>query len=75
MCSSDLESFVAQFLSPRLIRELRLFCLIDDDSESARRIAAIHDDSGYRAVREYLATSARANESSSSPPNYSKVSS
>jgi spore cortex formation protein SpoVR/YcgB (stage V sporulation) len=48
------ESFIAQFLSPRLIREFRLFCLIDDDAEPARRIGAIHDDDGYRRVREAL---------------------
>jgi spore cortex formation protein SpoVR/YcgB (stage V sporulation) len=48
------ESFVAQFLSPKLIREFRLFCFVDDDSESTRRIGAIHDDSGYKAVREAL---------------------
>ena len=49
------ESFIAQFLSPRLIREFRLFCLQDDDAEPTRRIGAIHDDAGYREVRETLA--------------------
>jgi spore cortex formation protein SpoVR/YcgB (stage V sporulation) len=49
------ESFIAQFLSPKLIRDFRLFCLVDDDAESARRIGAIHDDAGYRQVRETLA--------------------
>jgi spore cortex formation protein SpoVR/YcgB (stage V sporulation) len=48
------ESFIAQFLSPRLIREFRLFCLVDDDAETTRRIGAIHDESGYRRVRELL---------------------
>jgi spore cortex formation protein SpoVR/YcgB (stage V sporulation) len=48
------ESFIAQFLSPKLIRDFRLFCLIDDDAEGARKIGAIHDDQGYRAVRDTL---------------------
>jgi spore cortex formation protein SpoVR/YcgB (stage V sporulation) len=48
------ESFIAQFLSPRLIRDFRLFCFVDDDAEPTRRIGAIHDDAGYRAVREAL---------------------
>ena len=48
------ESFIAQYLSPRLIRDFRLFCLVDDDSESTRSIGAIHNDEGYRSVREAL---------------------
>jgi spore cortex formation protein SpoVR/YcgB (stage V sporulation) len=48
------ESFIAQYLSPRLIRDFRLFCLVDDDSESTRSIGAIHNDEGYRNVREAL---------------------
>jgi len=48
------ESFIAQYLSPKLIRDFRLFCLIDDDTDMSRRIGAIHDDAGYRAVRETL---------------------
>ncbi len=49
------ESFIAQYLSPRLIRELRLFAVVDDDRDSAAEIAAIHDDAGYRYVRQALA--------------------
>jgi len=49
------ESFIAQYLSPRLIRELRLFAVVDDDEEEKLEIAAIHDDAGYRAVRQLLA--------------------
>jgi stage V sporulation protein R len=48
------ESFIAQFLSPRLIRDFRLFSLVDDDAEPTRRIGAIHNDEGYRQVRESL---------------------
>ncbi len=49
------ESFIQQFLSPKVIRDLRLFCALDDDSLSHIEITAIHDDSGYQAIREQLA--------------------
>ena len=49
------ESFVGQFLSPKLMRELRLFAIVDDDKESELEVSAIHDEAGYRRVREALA--------------------
>jgi stage V sporulation protein R len=49
------ESFVGQFLSPRLMRELRLFAITDDENEDELEVSAIHDDGGYRRVREALA--------------------
>ena len=49
------ESFIAQYLSPKLIRDLKLFAVVDDDREEKLEIAAIHDDAGYRAVRQLLA--------------------
>jgi len=49
------ESFIQQFLSPKVIRNLRLFCLVDDDEAPNLRVGAIHNDEGYRAVRETLA--------------------
>jgi spore cortex formation protein SpoVR/YcgB (stage V sporulation) len=49
------ESFISQFLSPRLMRRLRMFHLHDDPKESAIRVAAIHDERGYRRVRRELA--------------------
>lgn len=48
------ESFIAQYLSPRIIRELKLFHLIDDDSDPEYQIGAIHDEQGYQQVREAL---------------------
>jgi stage V sporulation protein R len=48
------ESFVGQYLSPKLMRELRLFSIVDDEREDELEVAAIHDDSGYRRVREAL---------------------
>ena len=49
------ESFILQFLSPTVIRNLKLFNIVDDDKDDAIRVTAIHDDSGYRDVREALA--------------------
>jgi spore cortex formation protein SpoVR/YcgB (stage V sporulation) len=50
------ESFVSQFLSPRLIRQLRLFHLHDDPEERAGVLVdAIHDERGYRRIRRELA--------------------
>ena len=48
------ESFILQYLSPKLIRDLKLFCVLDDDKDPDIQITAIHDDEGYRAVREQL---------------------
>lgn len=49
------ESFIAQYLSPHLIRELRLFAVRDDDRADALEIAAIHEEAGYRTLRRILA--------------------
>jgi stage V sporulation protein R len=49
------ESFIAQYLSPALIRELRLFEVLDDDRQETLEITAIHDETGYRRIREALA--------------------
>ena len=49
------ESFIAQFLSPRLMREFRLFSIIDEAQAPVLRIGPIHDEAGYRALRLLLA--------------------
>ena len=48
------ESFIGQYLSPKLMRELRLFAISDDEKASEYEVSAIHDDAGYRRVRESL---------------------
>jgi stage V sporulation protein R len=48
------ESFIGQYLSPQLMREFRLFSIVDDEREAELEVAAIHDEAGYRAVREAL---------------------
>lgn len=48
------ESFIAQFLSPKVIRDMKLFCLNDDDSKDHLEITAIHNEDGYQQVRQAL---------------------
>jgi stage V sporulation protein R len=50
------ESFIAQYLSPKLIRDFHFFAVLDDDSEDKLTISAIHDEAGYRYVRQQLAS-------------------
>jgi spore cortex formation protein SpoVR/YcgB (stage V sporulation) len=49
------ESFISQFLSPRIMREFKLFSLLDDEDNNFLEIGWIHNDAGYRQVRELLA--------------------
>jgi spore cortex formation protein SpoVR/YcgB (stage V sporulation) len=48
------ESFIAQYLSPKLIRDLKLFHIVDDDQRSEILVNAIHDELGYQKIREAL---------------------
>ncbi|MCD0502945.1 SpoVR family protein [Bordetella petrii] len=49
------ESFISQYLSPRLIREFRFFAIADHQANPVLEVAAIHDDEGYRQIRKLLA--------------------
>lgn len=48
------ESFIGQFLSPRVIREFRLFAVADHEDEADLSIDSIHDEQGYRRLRRLL---------------------
>jgi len=48
------ESFISQYLSPNVIRNLKLFSVLDDDNENTLMVSAIHDDKGYRHIRQAL---------------------
>ncbi len=50
------ESFILQFLSPKVIRELKLFTITDDEENNYLEVAAIHNDEGYQLIREALAS-------------------
>jgi spore cortex formation protein SpoVR/YcgB (stage V sporulation) len=49
------ESFIQQYLSPHLIRQLKLFSILDKSTAPCLKVAAIHDEDGYRQVRQDLA--------------------
>lgn len=46
------ESFVQQFLSPKVIRDFRMFALTDDAKNDWYTVSGIHDESGYQTVRD-----------------------
>jgi stage V sporulation protein R len=48
------ESFIAQYLSPRLMREFHLFAVADYTDEETIVVDSIHDERGYRRVRKLL---------------------
>lgn len=48
------ESFISQYLSPKLIRDFKLFGILDDDKQSHLSVSAIHDAQGYRDIREMM---------------------
>jgi spore cortex formation protein SpoVR/YcgB (stage V sporulation) len=50
------ESFVLQFLSPKVIRDLKLFIILDDDGSTEIEVTDIHDEMGYLRIREELAS-------------------
>lgn len=51
------ESFIQQFLSPKVIRDLKLFRLTDNLSEPYLLVDAIHNEDGYRDIRRTVAAS------------------
>lgn len=54
------ESFVLQFLSPKVMRDFHMFAVHDDEHEDDLLISAIHDEeNGYRRLRKDLASQYR----------------
>ena len=50
------ESFIRQFLSPTMIRKMRLFVLNNNADKDHYQVEHIHNRSGYKGVRESLAS-------------------
>jgi stage V sporulation protein R len=48
------ESFVRQFLSPKVIRDFKMFKIRDNLKEAEMKVTAIHNDQGYQDVRDAL---------------------
>ena len=49
------ESFILQFLSPKVIRDFRMLHLADTATAPAYGVGDIHDETGYKNVRRNLA--------------------
>ncbi len=49
------ESFILQYLSPKVMRDFRFFALLDDSGEDVMRVDAIHEERGYQSLRRTLA--------------------
>ncbi|SNY55355.1 Stage V sporulation protein SpoVR/YcgB, involved in spore cortex formation [Arsukibacterium tuosuense] len=48
------ESFISQYLSPKVIRDFHLFAIIDDDEANSLEVGAIHNAQGYQRIRQML---------------------
>mgnify|MGYP000754524593 CR=1 FL=1 len=48
------ESFISQFLSPKLMRDFKLFHIHDNTANNFIEVSAIHDSKGYRQIRNTL---------------------
>ena len=48
------ESFILQYLSPELMRKMKLFALMDDSGNDFYEVAAISDEDGYKDLRSIL---------------------
>ena len=49
------ESFIQQFLSPTVIRQFRMFAITDKADDPFYTVTGIHDERGFRKVREVFA--------------------
>ena len=49
------DSFIAQFLSPNLMRKWRLFHIVDEESAPKLKVESIHNERGYHDLRRSLA--------------------
>lgn len=49
------ESFISQYLSPKVIRDLKLYSILDDSSDRFYRyVSDIHNTEGYKHIRQLL---------------------
>ena len=50
------DSFIQQYLSPKVMRDFRLFQIHDSSDSPFVEVKSIHDENGYRRVRKALAS-------------------
>ena len=53
------ESFVLQYLSPEVMRKFRAFSIEDNAEKDGVPVTAIHDEEGYKLLRENMASQYR----------------
>ncbi|STH73286.1 SpoVR family protein [Escherichia coli] len=51
MRDSKMRVLSASFLSPKVMRDFRFFTVLDDDRHNYLEISAIHNEEGYREIR------------------------
>ncbi len=51
------ESFIQQYLSPKVMRDFKLFTLHDDTESPVYTVEAIHNERGYKKIRQNIAQS------------------
>lgn len=51
------ESFISQYLSPKVMRDLGMINLLDDSDVDYYKVTDIQDDAGYKAIRAKLSAS------------------
>lgn len=49
------ESFILQYLSPKVIRDMKMFTLDDNENEVEYNVSSIHNERGYKKIRENMA--------------------
>jgi len=48
------ESFILQYLSPTVIRDLKLFSILDHENDPKLEVSGIHDDISYKYIKQSL---------------------
>ena len=48
------ETFILQYLSPKVIRDMKLFEITDKINNSYYKVSSIHNESGYKKIRKSL---------------------
>lgn len=48
------ETFILQYLSPKVIRDMKLFTMEDKEVNDHYKILSIHNENGYKKIRESL---------------------
>ena len=48
------ESFILQYLSPKVIRDFHLFSVVDEEKDPKMRVSGIHDDASYTTIKKAL---------------------